>query len=126
MVSDSPFSADITDVVQGGGKHQLAVRVTNPGGQYHWQDYQTFKWGKYDMPPGRCFGGITGPVSIDITDKRFVDDLYMQNTAASDSVNAIITILNKYTKTERYKKPRQTLLPKSRTRPLARWFGAKK
>ena len=94
VVSDSPFSADITDAVQGGGKHQLAVRVTNPGGQYHWQDYQTFKWGKYDMPPGRCFGGVTGPVTIDITDQRFVDDLYMQNTAASDSVNAITTIIN--------------------------------
>lgn len=95
VVGDSPFSADITDAVQGGGKHQLAVRVTNPGGQYHWQDYITYKWGEYDMPPGRGFGGITGSVSIDITNKQYIDDIYMQNTAQKDSVNAIITLYNK-------------------------------
>ena len=110
VVSDSPFSADITDAVQGGGKHQLAVRVTNPGGQYHWQDYQTFKWGKYDMPPGRCFGGVTGPVTINITDQRFVDDLYMQNTAASDSVNAITTIINNVYKGGKVQKAKANLV----------------
>lgn len=94
VVGDSPFSADITDAVKNGGKHTLAVRVTNPGGQYHWQDYAGFKWGKYEMPAGRGFGGITGLVDMNITDKVYIDDIYMQNTAASDSVNAIVTIYN--------------------------------
>lgn len=95
VVGDSPFSADITEAVQGGRKHQLAVRVTNPGGEYHWQDFTTYQWGKYEMPPGRGFGGITGPVSIDITNLQFIEDIYMQNTTEKDSVNAIVTLFNK-------------------------------
>lgn len=95
VVGDSPFSADITDAVKNGGKHQLAVRVTNPGGQYHWQDYASFQWGKYEMPAGRGFGGITGTVDMEITDKTYIDDIYMQNTAVADSVNAIVTLYNK-------------------------------
>ena len=94
VVGDSPFSADITEAVKNGGKHTLAVRVTNPGGQYHWQDYEGFRWGKYEMPAGRGFGGITGTVDMEITNKTYIDDIYMQNTAASDSVNAIVTIYN--------------------------------
>lgn len=94
LVEGIPFDVDLTGLVRPGETHRLAVRITNPGGNYAWQDYDPIKWGDYNITGGRAFGGITGPVRLVITDSLRVGDVYVQNTPALRSVNAIVTVSN--------------------------------
>lgn len=94
IVGESPFTADITDAVQPGKEQCLAVRVTNPGGNFHWQDFNEMYWGKYQIPPGRAFGGIIGRVHLDAVSSVYVSDIYMQNQPERTKVKAILTVNN--------------------------------
>jgi len=91
IIGESPFDADITDAVQPGKEQCLAVRVTNPGGNFHWQDFNEMYWGKYQIPPGRSFGGIIGRVRLDAVSPVYVSDIYMQNQPERTKVKAILT-----------------------------------
>ena len=93
LVGNTPFEADLTELVKPGEKVQLAVRVTNPGGNFAWQDFG-MSWGSYKMPGGRGFGGVTGGVRLAVTDPVYLDDLCMQNTPKPTAVNAIATVRN--------------------------------
>ena len=94
IVGNTPFEADISKAVKPGEKVQLAVRVTNPGGNFDWKDVDPFKWGNYLMPLGHGFSGITGGIHLAVTDPVYVDDLYVQNTPAKTTVNAIASVKN--------------------------------
>lgn len=94
VVGESPFDADVTHAVKPGMRQQLAVRVTNPGGEFHWQDFNGFKWGKYTMPPGRGFGGIIGKVWMDVVSPVYIEDVYMQNQPKATAVKAILNVRN--------------------------------
>lgn len=94
IVGNTPFEADLTGIVKPGEKVQLAVRVTNPGGNFDWKDVDPMKWGKYLIPISHGFSGVTGGVHLAITDPVYVDDLYIQNTPSKTTVNAIATVKN--------------------------------
>jgi beta-galactosidase len=94
LVGESPFEADVTAAVKPGKKQVLAVRVTTPGGNFHWQDFNVLNWGKYQTPPGRGFTGIIGRVNLIAVNPVYVSDVYMQNTPQMRKVNAIITVKN--------------------------------
>src|ERR1700722_6383891 len=57
IMTELPFTADITDAVESGQPAQLAIRITNPGGQLDWLDFgcSRFSWGKYLFPPSHGF-----------------------------------------------------------------------
>lgn len=101
MIGESPFAADITKAVTPGKKQCLAVRVTNPGGNFHWQDFDQMRWGKYSLPPGRGFGGIIGRVHLDAVSPVYVSDIYMQNQPERTKVKAILSINNVSAKAEK-------------------------
>lgn len=101
MIGESPFDVDITEAVRFGEEQLLAVRVTHPGGNFHWQDFTEMHWGKYQIPPGRSFGGIIGRVNLDAVSPVFISDIYMQNQAEYTKVKAILTVNNTQTKTEK-------------------------
>lgn len=94
MVAETPFDVDITNVLKPGSKQQLAVRITHPGGNYHWQDFTPMDWGNYKLPPSRGFGGILAPVTLDIVPEVSIADIYIQNQPVPTKVKAIITIDN--------------------------------
>ena len=94
LVGNTPFEADLTGLVQPGETVQLAVRVTNPGGNYAWPDVWCIGWGKYKIPCSHGFGGVTGGVRLVVTDPIYIDDLYLQNTPKPVAVNAIATVRN--------------------------------
>ena len=94
IVGETPFDVDLTDEVKPGQDVQLAVRVTNPGGVYAWQDFRTIDWGRYKLPASHGFGGIIGPVKLLVTDPVSVEDLYLQNTPDPRHANAIVTFRN--------------------------------
>lgn len=94
VVGESPFDADVTPAIKPGVRQQLAVRVTNAGGEFHWQDFNGFRWGKYTMPPGRGFGGIIGRVWMDVMSPVYIEDVYMQNQPKATAVKAILNVRN--------------------------------
>jgi len=94
LIGETPFHADITDDVKPGTEQLLAVRVTNPGGNFHWQDFDMMKWGEYNLPPSRSFGGVIGRVKLECVEPVYISDIYMQNTPEIRKVNAIISFTN--------------------------------
>ena len=99
IVGNSPFEVDITSYAKPGQTIELAVRITDPGGNYDWRDSSTFPWNDKRMPPSHAFGGITGNVSLEIQAPVAVTDLYMQNLPEITAVNAILEIDNRSGKT---------------------------
>lgn len=94
LVGNSPFQVDITPFVQSGEMVELAVRITDPGGNYDWRDSSTFPWNGKRMPPSHAFGGIIGNVSLEILPPVAITDLYMQNLPEITAINAIMEIEN--------------------------------
>ena len=94
VIGNTPFDVDITDAVQPGEDCELAVRITDPGGNFDWRDSSPFHWGTYTIPMSHGFGGITGGVKLISTEPVHVDDVYVQNTPAMTNVNVIATVRN--------------------------------
>lgn len=94
IVDNVPFETDITPYVKSGEQAQLAVRITDAGGNHDWRDSRTIPWGDKMLPPGHGFGGITGYVSMKVCNPVYVADIYMQNTPQLTTANAILTLQN--------------------------------
>ena len=94
LVGNTPFEADLTGVLKPGEKVQVAVRVTNPGGNFDWKDVDPFAWGKYLIPLGHGFSGVTGGVHLVVSDPVYIDNLYIQNTPKKTEVTVIATVKN--------------------------------
>jgi hypothetical protein len=72
----------------------LAVRITNPNGNFWWNDTKAEPWGRYKIPVSHGFGGITGRVRLIVCDPIYIDDLYLQNTPAMREANALVSVRN--------------------------------
>jgi beta-galactosidase len=94
LIGDTPFEVDISDAAKPGETIQLAVRVTDAGGNFDWRDGATITWGKNKVIGGHGFGGITGHIALVSCDPVYLDNLYLQNTPAITDVNAILTVRN--------------------------------
>lgn len=94
LIGETPFHVDITEEAKPGIEQLLAIRVTNPGGNFHWQDFDILKWGEYNIPPARSFSGIIGRVKLESLNPIFISDIYMQNTPEFTKANAIISVAN--------------------------------
>lgn len=94
IIGGTPFEVDLSGRVKPGQEYQLAVRITDPGGNFDWRDSSPFRWGTYEIPMSHGFGGITGSVKLVETDCVFVDDIYVQNTPAVTNIVVMATIKN--------------------------------
>ncbi|MFL6208676.1 MAG: PA14 domain-containing protein [Pyrinomonadaceae bacterium] len=94
LVGNTPFEVNLTDVARPGETIRLAVRITDPGGNFDWRDGTTIPWGRFQLPGSHGFGGITGRVKLVACDPIYVNELYIQNTPARTEVNAEINIHN--------------------------------
>ena len=94
LTGNTPFKVDISQFAKPGQTVQLAVRITDPGGNYDWRDGDVVNWGKYKVPGSHAFGGITGRVKLVICNPIYVDDIYVQNTPAITTVKPHVTIVN--------------------------------
>lgn len=45
LVNSTPFSIDITPYVKLGQKNDVAIRITDPNGNFNWKDSQCYAWG---------------------------------------------------------------------------------
>ena len=94
VIGNTPFEADITGAVIFGGENRLDVRITDPVGNFSWNDNILMRWGKNLVPAVHGFGGITGKVVLRATDVVHVDDIYVQNKPKVREVEVFITLGN--------------------------------
>ena len=96
----TPFVFDITGAAQAKG-NELVVRVIDPprkrkihgfrsGAPLSQSDIPTWKAGWYFN-----FGGIWQPVEIIVTDRMYVDDVFVQPQADMKTVKIQVTVLNR-------------------------------
>ncbi|WP_207422988.1 glycoside hydrolase family 2 protein [Desertivirga brevis] len=94
LVNGTPFDVDITDAVVPGKQNEIAVRITDPNGNFDWRDSQNFMWGNYRTNPTHGFGGITGKVKLVATDKLYVEDIFVKNKPKANEVDVQVTTFN--------------------------------
>jgi len=93
VIGNTPFDVDITNKARL-GKNILAVRVTDPSGNFDWVDWYVHKWGEHSIPPSHGFGGIFQPVRLIITDHIYISDIFIKNRPELTKVDLDITITN--------------------------------
>lgn len=95
VIGNSPFAVDITDAVSFDGENRLDIRITDPTGNFDWNNNRWFPWGKNRVPAYHGFGGITGKVMLRATDSVRIDDLYIQNKPDPRAIETMITLGNR-------------------------------
>lgn len=99
VVPGTPFEVDITAAVKPGANNEIAIRITDPNGNFDWRDSQNFMWGVYRTQPTHGFGGITGSVKLVAIDKIYIDDIFIKNKPALTEVDVQLTANNTGTTT---------------------------
>lgn len=94
VIGNTPFAIDITSAAAFGGINKLDVRITDPAGNFDWNNNLWYPWGKNRVPATHGFGGITGKVIIKAADAVHIDNLYMQNKPKFTDVEAFVTLGN--------------------------------
>jgi hypothetical protein len=94
LVSGTGFEFDISKAVVPGKTNDIAVRITDPNGNFDWRDSQNFMWGDYRTQPSHGFGGITGKVSMVATDNAYIEDVFVKNTPQVNKVEVQVTLNN--------------------------------
>ena len=94
VIGNTPFDIDITDAVIIDGVNRLDVRITDPVGNFDWNNNHWYPWGKNRVPAYHGFGGITGHVYIRAANDVCIDDLYIQNKPEVRDVEAFVTLTN--------------------------------
>lgn len=93
-IGNTPFEIDITDAVRFDQPNILAVRITDPVGNFDWNDNDFYRWGANDIPAVHGFGGITGRVVIRATDRVYLSDVYVENKPKAKEAEVFVTIGN--------------------------------
>ena len=94
LIDGTPFQVDITNAVKYGQENRLAVRITDPTGNFNWRDSRQFKWGKNSTILSHGFGGITGKVKLLITDNIYINDIYVKNKPEITDIDVELEINN--------------------------------
>ncbi len=94
VIGNTPFKVDITSAVRFGKTNSLNIRITDPVGNFNWNDNELYPWGKNMVPGVHGFGGITGKIYLRATDAVHIDDIYMQNKPKPTEAEAFITLGN--------------------------------
>lgn len=94
VIGNTPFEVNATDAVVFGQDNRLDIRITDPVGNFSWDDNILMRWGKNLIPAVHGFGGITGRVVLRATDAVRVSDIYVQNQPDPKKINVIVTLDN--------------------------------
>ncbi len=94
VIGNTPFEVDATPAVVFNGPNRLDVRITDPVGDFSWDDNTLMRWGNNLVPAVHGFGGITGPVTLVAVDAVRVTDIYVQNQREPKHVQVFVTLEN--------------------------------
>ncbi len=93
VVGNTPFSVACGDALHA-GRNVLAVRITDPGGNFSWEDFDALRWGEHTLPASHGFGGITGPVRLLSTSAVRIADLAVQNRPDPRAIRIVARVEN--------------------------------
>jgi beta-galactosidase len=94
VVGNTPFDVDATSAIDFGAANRLDIRITDPVGNFEWNDNILMRWGHNLVPAVHGFGGITGTVTLRATDAVSVEDIYVQNQPDPHKVKLFVTLAN--------------------------------
>ncbi len=94
VVGNTPFAVDVTDHIRPGEKNELAVRITDPSGNFDWMDFLAHRWGHYTIPASHGFGGVTDKVRLLLLDPVSVDDVFVMNEPGVTDIEVRVTVRN--------------------------------
>ena len=94
VIGNTPFNVDITDAVVIGEENSLDIRITDPVGNFTWEDNDLCRWGKNEVPAVHGFGGITGRIFLRATDAVSIEDIYVENKPSVKDAEVFVTIGN--------------------------------
>ena len=91
IFANLPFEADITAAVKPGEKNQLAVRITNAGGNFDWPESGGVING-LKLNAGRGFGGLDADIRMRVRDQVEVSDLAVLNKPELRTVSVLVEV----------------------------------
>ncbi len=94
MVGNSPFEVELGTDWKAGDTLQLAVRITDAGGNFDWRDGNTYPWGQQQVLGSHGFGGLTGDVKLIVCDPVHFSDLAVLNTPEITGIKVLVEISN--------------------------------
>jgi hypothetical protein len=94
LIHGTPFRMDVSHAINFGKTNRLAVRITDPQGSLVWRDEETTRWGDYEIPFRYGFGGITGRVWLTVSDKTYIEDVFVKNRPEMTTMDLEVTLRN--------------------------------
>jgi len=91
-VGHTPFEVDVSAALARPGSHRLAVRVTDPGGNFDWRDEAAHAWGSQPIPASHGFGGLLGPVRLELRPAQYLADVFVRNEADLEQVDVVVSL----------------------------------
>ena len=88
LIAETAYDCDVAKALKPGQRNLIAIRVTNPGGNYDWYDPGTLTWGKYTFHAGRGVGGLDRDLTLRAHDSVHLSDAWVLNTQQITSVKA--------------------------------------
>ena len=93
ILEELPFECDLTSAAHPGGKNQLAIRITNPGGRYDWVDGGTLRWGKVNIYRSHGFGGLDREMILrGVPLTGHIADVWALNTPEQKTIHAFLSV----------------------------------
>lgn len=94
LVDGTPFTTDLSSFLHFGADNFIAIRITEPYGNFTWCDWPLYQWGKYKTVPSHGFAGITGEVELQVTDPVFIDDVFIKNKPNPREIDLEVSFCN--------------------------------
>ena len=92
LITESAFTADATQALKPGQPNLLAVRITNPGGNFSWGDFSLITWEKYGIPLSHGFGGLDGGVTMAVRAPVAVSNVVVFNQPDPHAVSLSVEV----------------------------------
>ncbi|MBC7235188.1 MAG: hypothetical protein H5T69_05060 [Chloroflexi bacterium] len=91
----TPFEVDITPYVEPERRHELALRVTHPGGWRSAREVHSIEWAGRRLPAGPDVGGVWGKVTLVARPAQYLEALTVLPGRETCSLVAVCEIANK-------------------------------
>lgn len=92
ILEELPFSCDVTAAAWPGEANQLALRITNPGGQLDWRDGNRITWGGLTIHKSHGFGGLDRSLMLSAHGPVRITDCWALNTPVAKQITAHATL----------------------------------
>jgi len=101
IITEIPFSCDISSAILPGKKNRIAIRITNPGGRLDWVDTELMTWGNTQQRfhKSHGFGGLDRGMEITAHDSLMISDAWVLNTDKVNTIRAYAIVKNLSSKT---------------------------